>query len=108
MIGGLVMMLIGFLSGGKVDVSGAVSWSILLYLSFLSAVAYSLWGVLLKYNPLSKVAVYGFMIPVFGVLLSQWILTEQGGVSSWRLCGALALVSIGIFLLNYSFSKKSV
>ncbi len=108
MIGGLLMTVIGMLSGGRVIVSGIVSWGILLYLAFLSAVAYSLWGVLLKHNPLSKVAVYGFMIPVFGVILSQLILTEQTGVSPIRLYGALALVSIGIFLLNYSFQKPSV
>ncbi len=107
MIGGLLMILIGLLSGGMVIVSGVASWSILLYLAFLSAVAYSLWGVLLKHNPLSKVAVYGFMIPVFGVMLSQLILTEQIGVSPVRLYGALVLVSIGIFLLNYSFWKKT-
>jgi drug/metabolite transporter (DMT)-like permease len=41
----------------------------LLYLALVSAVAYSLWGILLKYNPISRVAVFGFMTPVFGVIL---------------------------------------
>jgi len=32
----------------------------LIYLALVSAVAYSLWGMLLKYNPISRVAVFGF------------------------------------------------
>ncbi len=100
LIGGLLMVVIGLVFGGNVAVEGIVSWSILLYLALISALAYSLWGVLLKHNPLSKVAVYGFMIPVFGVLLSQWILSEQSGVPQFRLYSALLLVSIGIYILN--------
>lgn len=106
LIGGLIMALIGLLFGGDIVLVDIFSWAILLYLAFLSAAAYSIWGILLKYNPLSKVAIYGFMIPVFGVMISQWVLSEQGGVPLWRLCGALALVSVGIFLLNYSATKK--
>ena len=106
LIGGLIMMMIGFFSGGSIILSDVISWSILLYLAFLSAMAYSLWGILLKHNPISKVAVHGFMIPVFGVIISQCILSEQGGVAPWRLFVALVLVSVGIFLSNYSIQKK--
>ena len=50
----------------------------LLYLAFVSAAAYSLWAVLLKHNPVSKVAIFGFMNPVCGVLLSTILLDEKG------------------------------
>ena len=40
--------------------------------------AYALWGILLKYNPVSKVAIYGFTNPVIGVLLSALLLGEGG------------------------------
>lgn len=108
MIGGLIMTILGILMGGKVVIDGFVSAGILLYLALLSAVAYTLWGILLKHNSLSKVAIYGFMIPVFGVLLSQWLLKESGGVPVWRLYGALLLVSLGIYLLNRSQNNKIV
>ncbi|MBE7018300.1 MAG: DMT family transporter [Ruminococcaceae bacterium] len=106
LIGGLIMTAIGILFGGTVIFSDFISWYILLYLALLSAVAYSLWGILLKYNPLSKVAVYGFMIPVFGVILSQLILTENSSLPVWRLYVALVLVSFGIYWLNYEPKQK--
>ena len=55
----------------------------MIYLALLSAVAYGLWSVLLKYNPVSRVTIYAFMTPVMGVLLSALMLGEGGtGISS--------------------------
>ncbi|MCC8016048.1 MAG: EamA family transporter [Clostridiales bacterium] len=48
----------------------------MLYLALISAVAYTVWSLLLRYNPVSKVAVMGFTNPIFGVLLSALILGE--------------------------------
>ena len=73
----------------------------LAYLSALSAVAYSLWGVLLKHNPVSKVSIYSFMIPVFGVLLSNLLLAEKSNVPIINLIITMVLVSTGIIMLNY-------
>ena len=62
MSGGLILILIGLFGGGRVQVeSGVSAYILLLYLAFISAVAYTLWGVLLKYNPVSRVTVFGFM-----------------------------------------------
>jgi drug/metabolite transporter (DMT)-like permease len=55
---------------------------------------------LLKYNPVSKVAVFGFMNPVFGVILSAILLSEEGGVSIISV-GALVLVCLGIYIVNH-------
>ena len=72
----------------------------LVYLVFISAVAYTLWGVLLKYNPVSKVTVFGFMNPVIGVILSAAILREQEQSSGLVCVLSLILVSAGIWLVN--------
>lgn len=61
--------------------------------------AYSLWGVLLKHNPVSKVAVFGFMNPVFGVILSAWLLKESD-VIGIECVLALVLVCVGIYVVN--------
>ena len=63
-------------------------------------VAYSLWGILLKYNPVSKVAVFGFMNPVFGVILSALLLGEGAQAAGVKSLIALLLVSIGIYVVN--------
>lgn len=107
MIGGIIMMLPGFLLGGKVVVASWQAVLVLGYLALLSAVAYSLWGILLKHNPISRVAVFSFMIPVFGVVLSRWLLSEQSRVSPMMLIISLLLICCGIFIQN-DFKKRSI
>ena len=105
-MGGGVMILVGFALGGVVTVQGVKAVCVLIYLAFLSAVAYSVWGVLLKHNPVSRVTVFSFMIPVFGVLLSNMLLTENSNVSPANLLVALVLICAGITILNYNKERK--
>ena len=100
-IGGIFMIIVGLLCGGVVSFESAKGIGVLIYLGFLSAIAYSLWGILLKYNPVSRVTIFTFTTPVFGVLLSKLMLTESGDVSVFNLIVTLILVCSGILLLNY-------
>lgn len=101
MLGGLILILIGLAGGGRVHGGGnALAYILLLYMAFISAVAYTLWGVLLKYNPVSRVTVFGFMNPVFGVLLSALILGETSQAFSVNSLVALVLVCLGIYVVN--------
>lgn len=97
--GGIIMMLAGFLMGGRIQIFTAKSVGMLIYLAMVSAVAYSLWSLLLKYNPISRVAVYGFMNPVCGVLLSA-LLLDEAGMLSVNAVFALVLVCGGIYIVN--------
>ena len=63
--------------GRKTDRMDGKGVLLLLYMAMISAVAYSLWSILLKYNPVSKVAVFGFMNPVCGVILSAVLLGDR-------------------------------
>ena len=99
--GGIVMIAAGAAFGGKVTVNSFPAVGVLVYLAALSAIAYSLWGVLLKYNPVSKVSIYSFMTPVFGVILSEIMLTEDSNVNLINLIITLLLVCAGIILINY-------
>ena len=71
------------------------------YMGFISAGAYTLWGVLLKYNPVSKVSVLGFVNPIMGVLLSALFLGEGQEALSVASIVALLFVSTGIIIVNY-------
>lgn len=97
--GGAVMTIVGLIFGGTLKVASAKAVFMLIYLALLSAVAYSLWSVLLKYNPVSKVTVYGFLNPVFGSIFSVIFLgeTEAFGISAVL---SLILVSVGIYIVN--------
>ena len=98
--GGLVMIVVGLLFGGRIRHVSVSAVLMLIYLALISAVAYSLWGILLKHNPVSKVAIFGFTNPVFGVLLSAWWLGEGTRELGLKAIVALALVSIGICIVN--------
>jgi len=104
-IGGIVMSVTGIAMGGGLGLTGIKAFAVLLYLAFISAVAYSLWGVLLKYNPISKVAVIGFMNPVFGVILSAVLLSE-GSTLGLECLASLILICIGIVIVNGRNEKK--
>lgn len=98
-VGGIIMIVCGLAAGGRLTVWTKSGVLMLLYMAFLSAVAYSLWGILLKYNPISRVAVFGFMNPVFGVILSALLLGESDSLGVMCIV-ALLLVCVGIYIVN--------
>lgn len=101
-IGGIILALIGLLCGGRVTGFTPASSALLLYMGLISAVAYSMWSFLLKYNPVSKVAIFGFSNPVFGVILSALLLGEKNQAFTVQGLAALVLVCGGILLVNRS------
>ncbi len=107
-LGGFVMMAVGFALGGRIDLVPEISaYVLLLYMAFISAVAYSVWGILMKNNPVSRVAIFNFMIPLFGVLLSAIFLGEVEQALSWNKLAALILVSCGIYIVNRKYGKET-
>ncbi len=99
-LGGLVMIAAGMISGARINGFGIRSVLLVIYLAFLSAAAYTLWGILLKYNNVSSVAVYGFMTQIFGCLLSALFLNENMEQSGVITLISLILVSLGIIIVN--------
>ena len=103
-LGGAVMTVCGFALGGRLSGFTFKSCALLLYMAMISAVAYSLWSILLKYNEVSKVTVCGFMTPVFGYFLSL-LVSSDGFVITFASLAALLLVVIGIVVVNYDFKE---
>lgn len=104
-LGGTIMLLIGIVFNGKMDLVGILP--VFLCLSVIYAVSYTLWTVLLKYNPASSITIYSFMTPVFGVIFSSLLLNEDGQVSTFNLIVALILVCAGIILWGYEKKQLS-
>lgn len=63
----------------------------------IATAGYLFWFWLLKLYPASGVASFSFLSPVFGVAFGWLILSEQVGLP---LLGALALVALGLVLIN--------
>ena len=104
LLGGIALSIIGLMMGGEIHNFTIKSISLLIYLAMISGVAFSLWALLLQYNSVGKVAIYGFTSPIFGALLSAIVLGER--VFAWRNLVALLLVSLGIVIVNIQWTAR--
>ena len=76
MLGGAVMALGGFAAGGRLVSDNPMAYVVLLYLALLGGGVFAL-AVLLRVNPVSRVAVYTFPQPIFGVILSPLLVDRN-------------------------------
>jgi drug/metabolite transporter (DMT)-like permease len=97
-IGGICLLALGLGSGGNITQWTPSSSALLLYLACLSAAAFSIWSMLLKYNRVSTVTIYNFLIPIFGAAMSAWFLNES--LLAWKNLLALILVCVGIWAVT--------
>lgn len=97
-IGGMALLLIGFATGGTLTGFTVKSTALMAYLVLLSSAAFALWTILLKYNRVSMITVFNFMVPVFGTVLSALFLDER--FLEWKNGVALLLVCWGIWLVT--------
>ncbi len=104
-IGSLGLLAIGIAKVGFMPFTFTVQTiGMLLYLSFLSAAGFLIWNTIMKYNKVGKISMYMFLIPVFGVMLSSFILGET--IHSFVLLG-LACVVAGIVIVNRAPQEKT-
>lgn len=103
--GSLILLVIGKLGlkGGGLNFT-LPSFMLLLYAAFISAAAFTLWYMIIKYNPAGKVSIYRLFIPIFGSLFS--VLLIKGEHFTINLMLGLILVVLGIGILNMEERKK--
>ncbi len=100
LVGGLLMTLVAYACGGRLHAASPRAWPLMLYLGFLSAVAYTLWSLLLQRHPVSRIMVFSFLNPVFGVVLSSLLLGEGKILDIPRCVLAMVLVCLGVWIVN--------
>ena len=93
-VGGAVLLVLGLALGGRFSLSSPVGIAVLLYLAFISGVAYVIWALLMKNNPVSRVSIFCFVNPVANVFLSALLNSEP--LFQWQYIAALVLVCVGI------------
>lgn len=96
-LGGFILIIIGFVLGGRLTGFTLKSTSLLIYMALISSVAFALWTELLKYNKVSTISIFNFLVPVFGSILSAIFLKEN--LFDIKVLISLILVCIGIFLV---------
>lgn len=97
-IGGVAMLVGGYLCGGHIPMPSLASGLLLAYLGLLSSVAFALWTILLKYNNVGRISIFNFLIPIFGTILSGIFLHES--ILELKYLVALVCVCGGILLVN--------
>jgi len=105
-VGGLILTAAGMGMDGELQGFDLTSGVLLLYLALLSSVAFAVWSLLLKHNPVGMIAAFNFLIPVFGVSLSALFLGES--MLRWSYLIALVLVCAGIWLVTRSGAVSKV
>lgn len=103
--GSIVMIIIGVSLGGRLTAINPYGILILIYLALLSCITYTIWSLLLKYNGVAKISIFGFITPVAGSIMSALFLGEYQ-LFDWKYLVALILVALGIFIVNFTFSKR--
>lgn len=104
LVGSLMLIIVGGCLGGKLSVISFSGVMLLLYLGLSTVFANCIWLYLIQNNPISKITVFNFLIPIFGTLLSAIILSEDV-VGVINIAGVL-LASSGIFVVNYQAKKE--
>jgi len=75
-------------------------WILFFYSAVLSAIAFSLWSLLMKHAKAGEISIFKFITPVSGVALS--ILFIPGEVFGIYLVISLVFVSLGIAAVHYT------
>ena len=96
--GGLMLLLVGLMVGVRQPWNLSL-WgvTILFVLVLISAVCFGIYNMLLANHPISKVAIYNSLIPVFGVMFSSLLLREP---FSWQYLLAAGLTAAGVYVVN--------
>lgn len=102
-LGGIALILTGLILGGSLVFYDMSCFLILVYLGTMAGTAFLLWTMLLFHNPVSRVAVYNLLIPVFGTMWSGIFLGEN--IFTIQNLLSLMFVCSGIFLVNVNISK---
>ena len=99
-LGGLGLVLVGKMFGGTIAFNSLFSYLDLFYLGMISAVAYTIWGLLLSHNPASQIGIYGCFTPIFGVLVSAIVLDEWQQALSISSILALIMIVLAVYIVN--------
>ncbi|WP_069298963.1 DMT family transporter [Neptunicoccus sediminis] len=103
-VSAVVLIPVAFLIGDQIRDLQPFHWGVLAFQSVVVVgLGFSTWFWVLSKYPASEMASFGFLAPLFGVLLGWLILGET--ITIWIVV-ALILVSAGIVLINHKPRKR--
>ena len=104
-VSAIVLIPAAFLIGDQIRDLQPLHWGVLAFQSVVVVgFGFSTWFWVLSKYPASEMSSFGFLAPLFGVLLGWLMLGET--ITIW-IVAALVLVSAGIVLINHKPRKQS-
>lgn len=97
-LGGGLLCVVSLIGGGRIRTINLNAVLTLILLIVISAVAYTLSLLPLRYYPVSEVSSFNLLITFFGVIMSALLLKEN--IFQLHYAGSMALISGGILLIN--------
>ena len=95
--GGILLSFVGYAMGGRITRINATGIIALIILILISSASFAIYNQLICYNPVSRIAIFNGLIPIFGVILSCIILGEKFSVV-YIFAGVI--VALGIYIIN--------
>lgn len=106
LFGGLILLAMGVTLEAPKMIITPTSLFIVLWLAIMaSIVQFAAWFFLLKQGDPGRTSAFLFLAPFFGVL-SGWLLL--GEVVKWHVYVGGLLIFLGIFLVNWTFARRSL
>jgi len=100
-----ILMIAASFAGDYLREPTAIIWSIFAFqVIVVVSIGFLTWFWVLSIYPISNMAVFSFLAPVFGVFFGWLILDEKITIS---IISALILVAVGIALVNWPSAKKT-
>lgn len=96
--GGVILLVVGFLFGGRMVFRFDTSLLILLYICFASVLSYCMWYLLLDKGHLSNLFIIKFAEPLFACVFGAIILGEN--IFQIQYLAAFVLIAGGIYISN--------
>ena len=106
--GGLCMIFLSLALGGKINIgpNNLPEFLVcLLWLSLISCTAFSIWSMILKFHPASKMEMYRCTIPIFSAIASYILLGEE--IFTYKKILAIGLLVFSLVLLNLKLKNPN-
>ncbi|MBO5224425.1 MAG: DMT family transporter [Clostridia bacterium] len=104
-IGGVVLLVAGFVMGGKVYIGFNLDLWVIIYICFASVFSYTLWYTIMRKGNLSNLLIIRFSVPIFSSILSCLLLREN--IFQWQYAVSFVLICLGIYISNLKSKKKT-
>ena len=104
LIGGVVLLIIGFACGGKLRIAEGSDWLLFGYMTLATCASYMIWYTIVQKNDLSKLFIVKLSEPLFAAIIGAIILQEN--IFQWHYLGAFLCIATAVVISNLTFRKR--